>query len=1081
MSGSERSRPAEWVFPASYGQERLWLASRLQPRSSVYNVVLQIPLPSDVDTATATAALAEVVGRHEALRTSLRAGAGALDGGRDGGLAQVVHRAVPVEVVHEDLRDLPPDRVERRYDELCLADALIPFVLDRPPLWRARLIRVRDDDWRLVVVAHHTICDATSFLNLRAELTELCRAMAAGRAPRLPDLAIQYADWAVWQREKQLTPARMEAGLAYWRARLAGISAVHALPTDRPRTATQDHTGAEVGFDIPAEVAARVTGLARRLRVTEFGVYVAAYAALLARLGGHPDVVLGVPVTGRDAPQTAPLIGMFVNTVPLRVDTGADPTFEALAGQVARDTVEALEHAEIPVQRVVEDLVPRRDPGVPPLYQIGFNLLPGTPLNGGFRTARDEIAIELSGRLGRLEYRTNLFDARTAQTMVDRYLRVLDAATQRPELRVSRLPLLAAEERALLVDVWSGAAARTPAATDATGVHELILAQAGRDPSAVAVLGPDGTLRYGELAVRARLLADRLRARGIGPERLVAIALPRSPDLVVAVLAVLIAGGAYLPLDPAQPAERLGFMLADSGATVLLSAGGDGHHPPGVCVLDVTGSAHPADVSEPSELPGPPAPIPAGPANLAYVIYTSGSAGRPKATAIEHRSLTNHVHWFVRHFALGPRDRSLVWFSPGFDAFGIQLFPVLAAGGAVVVAPESAGADAEALLSLCTGHGVTMVALVPTMLRLLTDSVALPSCTAMRHVICGGEQLPGELARAFTRRLPVPLHNVYGPTETTIHVSDHPYLPADHDDPVPIGRPHANARLYVLDDTGEPAPVGVTGHLHIGGIPVGRGYPGRPALTADRFVPDPFGPPGSRLYRTGDLARWTADGSLVFAGRLDAQIKLRGRRIEPAEVEAVLREQPGVLDAAVLLRVDGFGDPRLVAYVRTAGAAAAGHRPDGGTLRAALRRFLPDYMVPAAIVAVEDFPLTPNGKLDAAALPAPPGAPGRERPYVAPRTASEDLVATVWAEVLEAGRIGAEDDFFDLGGHSLLAARIAVRLSDVVGVEVPIHLFFSHQSVAAFAEAVEALLAADIERLSEDEAERMLTGGAECR
>ena len=1038
---------AEWEFPASYGQERVWLASQLHPGSSLYNVAMVVPLPAGTGLAAARSALSTVVGRHESLRTSLRTG--------DDGLLQVVHEDVVVDLPEVDLRGVGG------FFRHCEAEARRPFALDRPPLWRATVFRVDDDERYLVVVAHHTVCDGTSWAILDAEVTELCRAALAGGPARLPDLGIQYADFAVWQRHR-LTPARLERDLAYWRTRLAGIPAVHALTTDRPRPAAQDPAGSEVRFEIPADVAGRVTALARRLRVTEFAVLFAAYAALLARLGGRPDVVVGVPVAGRDAAQTLPLIGMFVNTVPLRVDTSGDPAFGALAGQVAEATLAALDHAEVPVQLVVEDLVPRRDPAVAPLFQLGFNHLPGIPLNAGYGTARDELTLEVSGREGRVEFRTALFDEATARTIASRFLRVLDAATRQPELRVSRLPLLDDEERALLLRRASTGLGRV----DGVTVTELIAAQAARTPDADAVLTGDGPLSYGDLVERAGSLAGRLRSCGVGPESLVAIALPRSPDFVVAVLAVLFAGGGYVPLDPAAPAGRLATMLADSGAGVVLTSAGH------LAGLPVTGATV-LDVASTAPAAFPPAPGGMSRAgNVAYVIYTSGSTGRPKGAAIEHRSLANYVRWLVDAFELGPEDRVLASSSPTFDAFGIELFPALVAGGTVVVAPETGGLDPDALLSFAAAHGVTMLSVVPTVLRMLVDSPRLSTCTSVRQVVCGGEQLSGELAERFAARLPVPLHNVYGPTETTIDVSGHTVRPTDrHTGPVPIGRPLAGARLYVLDGTGDLAPAGAVGHLHVGGVPVGRGYPGRPALTADRFVPDPFGPPGSRLYRTGDLVRWTGD-ELTYVGRLDAQVKVRGMRIEPAEIEAVLRTVAEVRDAVVVVREDRPGDQRLVAYVVPADVEL-------DRVRTALRRSLPDSMVPAAIVALAAFPMTASGKLDTAALPVPDHAAAREtRPYVPPSTAAEELVASVWADVLALDRIGADDDFFDLGGHSLLAARVAVRLSDAVQADVPIHVVFGHATVAGLALALEDLLADEIDRLSDDDAERELTGGS---
>jgi amino acid adenylation domain-containing protein len=1024
-----------WEFPASYGQERIWLANQMQPGSSVYHVTMTYEVPSTVDCETVVAALRQIVQRHESLRTALR-----VDG--DGTLLQVVHADVPVTVdhdpAHDDLRGLSYADGEARFLARTRVATEEPFALGRPPLWRARLLR-GERGWWLVMVGHHVIVDATSFGVIEAELTELWTAAEAGRPSSLHRLPIQYADWAVWHRQTLLSPARVERELAYWRERLAGAPPIHAVPLDRPRAATQDFAGDEIRFAIPTGIAERVERLARQLRVTEFAVLFGAYATLLARLGGEPDVVVGVLVAGR-GPRTAALIGMFVNTVVLRVDTDASSSFAALVGQVAQATAAALEHAAVPVQRVVEELVPYRDPAVAPLYQIGFNHLPGTPLNAAHGTARDELAIELSGLEGRVEYRTGLFDPATARAFADRYLRVLDALTADPTQAPSRAVLLDQAERARLLEFGTGA----PSTPDGPTIAALVLARAAATPDAVAVVGTDTTLRYGELAARAAELAGRLREAGAGPDRIVGVALPRSPELAVAFLGVLMTGGGYVPLDPALPAERLAYMLADSGAVAVVTAPMyHGSIPDeGLAVLDVVTESIPDSLStvDLSTVDG-----------VAYVIYTSGSTGRPKGAAVGHRSLANFVRWFVGRTGLGPADRVLASTSPSFDAFGVELFPALAAGGTVVVAPDIGGFDPDALLRQAAAQRVTLLPTVPTLLRALVDSPRLADCADVRQIVCGGEQLTGELVAAVQARLPVPVHNLYGPTETTIAVTAHTCAPGERlPGAVPIGRPIPGARVRLLDEAGEPVPAGAIGQVHVGGAPVGRGYPADPQLTAERFVPDPDGPPGARYYRTGDLARWSADGVLSFVGRIDGQLKVRGRRIEPGEVAAALCARPGVRDAAVVRDGD-----RLVAYV------LAEPGVDTRALRTGLRTTLPGYLVPAAVVAIPAFPLTPNGKLDVSVLPPPDYDMPAGTVESAPEGAGERLIASVWAQVLGVERVGVDDDFFDLGGHSLLASRIAIRLSDVLDMEVPVHLFFSHLTVRKLAAALEELMHLD--------------------
>ncbi len=1038
-----------WTFPASFGQERLWLASQLDPGSSVYTVWSPVVLPFATEADDVVSALGEVVRRHETLRTSLHI--------ENGALVQVIHASLRLRVERFDLTDLPPDERRHRANAMASADARQAIPLDHAPLWRARLIRLDRARWYLVFVAHHAIFDAASHVNLEAELTELCRAAVERRPARLPELRVQYADFAVWQR-KTVSGRTLEAHLAYWRERLAGLPVTHAIPLDRPRPPRITFAGDEQRFPLPERVVERASQLAQQWRVTLFTVLLAAYAALLHRLSGQPEVVVGVPVAGRETGQVEPLIGMFVNTLVLRLDTSGDPLFTELVERAREATLNAMEHGEVPFQTLVETLAPRRDPAVPPLYQVAFNFLTGSGLDHSHGTAREELLLELTDREGRLSYRSDLFDAATARLVAERYVRLLAAAVEDPAVRLSRFDLLGEEERALVVERWNATAAPVP---DEATVPHLVRDQAVRRPDAIAVCDSAGALTYRGLCERSAELAHRLHAMGAGPERLVAVALPRSVDLAVAVLAVLDAGAAFVPIDPEYPPERVAMMLADSepAATITSSALRASLPPelPGVLRID---DAHPG--GEPPALP----PLDgARPDGLAYVIYTSGSTGRPKGVMIQHRSLVNYVTWFNRQFGIDSDDRILASSSPSFDAFGIELYPALVAGATVVMAPEGP-LDPQALLRTAAAEGVTMLALVPTVVRLLADQPGLEDCTVVRQVICGGEQLTGDVAASLWERLPVPLHNLYGPTEATIDVSYHTCKPGPRPDgPVPIGRPLANVRLYVLTGEADPAPVGVPGHLHVGGVAVGRGYLGRPAETAAAFVPDPFGPPGSRLYRTGDLARWRTDGALEFLGRIDSQVKLHGHRIEPGEIESALRGLRGVRDAIVVLRDDAQG-AELVAYV-----VPDGRQPPAPALRAALQRLLPEHMVPSAFVAIDAVPLTPNGKLDVSALPAP----GRgEREYVAPRTECEQLVASVWAEVLGRERVGARDHFFELGGQSLLAIRAMSMLSEAVEVEVPIHALFSHPRLDDLAREVERLLLADISELSEDEAVRLV-------
>jgi len=1050
--------PGEWRCPASFGQERLWFGTLLEPGSPVYNISAPIPLSFPLATGDLVAALREVVRRHEILRTALRM--------EDGALVQVVHPEVAVEADLLDLSGVPAAERLDRLHELYAEQALTTIPLDQAPLWRACLVRESEAEWVLAFVAHHAILDASSVVRLTAELAELCRAAVEGRQPRLPDLPIQYGDYAVWQRRKLDAPS-FEAGLAYWRERLAGLPGPLTLPLDRPRPASPSYGGADVRFPLSTGTRDRLAALARRLGSTPFTVLLATFVALLHRLSGQTDILVGVPVGVREPPQLEPLIGMFVNPVVVRADASGDPTFAGLVERVGATLREAWAHQDVPFQKIVEAVAPRREPGVPPLYQCALNYLTESTIERRYGTAREELLLELSDVDGRLEYRHDLFDPETARALADRYVRLLDAALSDPAARLSGLDLLDPAERELVTGRWNSTATPFP---EQSTVLDLVWAQAERRPGAVAVRDGRAELTYGELRDRAGRLAHRLRALGAGPERLVGVALPRSADLVVAVLAVLEAGAAYVPLDPAYPPERLRLMLADSGAAVVVTSsvlrGRLPDEVPAVACVDEAPAGPPATACPPGG---------ARPENLAYVIYTSGSTGRPKGVMVEHRSLVNFVAWFSRQFGLGPGDRVLASSSPSFDAFGVELYPPLASGGTVVMAPPSGFLSPDTLLETAAAEQVTMLSVVPTTLRVVAGHPALAACTSVRQVVCGGEALPGELAAQLAGRLPVPLHNLYGPTEATICISFHTAAAGDAaPGPLPIGRPVANARLSVLDGAGGLTPVGVAGHLHAAGVPLARGYLGRPGDTAAAFVPDPFGPPGSRLYRTGDRASWGRDGTLAWGGRLDQQVKLRGLRIEPGEIESVLRAQPGLRDAVVVLREDAPDDRRLAAYV----VSGPGAQPAPAELRAALAGVLPDHMVPSTLMVLDRLPMTPNGKLDVRALPAPDQARAPARDHLPPRTTGEELVAGIWAEVLGVEQVGALDDFFELGGHSLLAMMAMAQLSEAVEHEIPIELVFSHPTVGGLAAAVERLLLADPGALPDDESRTPASGHA---
>ncbi|MFE9681099.1 amino acid adenylation domain-containing protein [Streptomyces sp. NPDC006285] len=1056
---------AEPRFPLSYAQERLWFLEQADPGSTAYVMPGALRLRGALDPAALGAALNEIVRRHEVLRTTFPE-----DGGRP---EQRIGQPRPVPLPVLDVAG--EDEVEAVFR----AETTTPFDIASDLMVRARLLRLADDHHVLVLGLHHIAADGWSLGVLLGELGALYDAFRRGVPSPLPELGTQYADYAVWQRE-WLDAGPMDAQIAYWRERLDGAPVLE-LPADLAPAAARGWHGASRPFDFPADLWRRVTAFAGERRATPYMVLVAAFAVVLARWSGQRDIVIGSPLAGRVHPELEPLAGFFVNTLPLRVGVPETASFAALLAEVKETCTGAYAHQDVPFGKLVQALRPDRSPGPVPLVQVmlalrdvpgGAPALPGldveaVDLAANQDASKFDLVLDLvpqpDGRLdARVEFSTDLFEVSTAGRIGDAFVRVVEAALTGPDQRVDRLPLLSAEERGRLLGELSGEGAAS--AADTAGVlHTLIEEQARIRPDAPAVECAGTVLSYRELNERADRLAHRLRAHGAGPEQLVGVSLPRSADMVVALLGVFKAGAGYMPLDPHYPQGRVELMLRDSGVSLVVTdrtvaatgrldvkagtgspegSGGAGSAPVLVLVDDIG--------DEPVE----PLDVPVHARTLAYVIYTSGSTGMPKGSANEHGGVVNTLAGLNRTLGLGPDDRMLAISSLNYDMSVYEILGSLLTGACVVVPPDDLEVtDPVQLRRLLIDARVTAWSSAPALLEMLVNHVhdgpGLDGA-ALRLAVLGGDRLPPALAERLGALLPeLRLYNLAGMTEVSFCSMHHLVRrPEPVPGTIPWGRPLPNQRAYVLDAHGEPVPVGVRGELFLGGAGVRRGYWRRPGLSAQRFTPDPFGAdPSGRLYRTGDAARWRASGDLEFLGRLDHQVKLRGLRIEPGEIEAALTSHPDVERSAVLLRGEA-ADQRLVAYLTAGGPLP----PSIGELRRYLLDRLPGHMVPAAFVLMEKFPLQPSGKLDRTALPDP--AVNRAElsaHYVEPAGPLEQVLAVIWAEVLELDRVGATDDFFDLGGHSLLVTQVVSRIRDLFRVDFPIRSFLVAGTVSALA------------------------------
>ncbi|MFJ7910150.1 non-ribosomal peptide synthase/polyketide synthase [Kitasatospora sp. NPDC096204] len=1027
-----RSRPEH--VPLSFAQRRLWFLHRMDGPSATYNMPLALRLTGELDRPALHAALADVVARHESLRTVFRE--------TDGVPYQVVLSAADA-YPELPLVELDEDRLAERLART----ARRGFDLAAEPPVRAELYALAPGRHALLVVVHHIAADGWSMGPLSADLAAAYAARCRGEEPQWAPLPVQYADYTGWQRDLLGDAADPDSlfarQLAYWKEELTGMPEQLQLPADRPRPPVASQLGDRVAVRLDAELHQAVRDLATERGASMFMVLQAGLAALLTRLGAGSDIPIGSPIAGRTDQALDELVGFFVNTLVLRTDTGGDPGFAELLGRVRQKALTAYDHQDVPFEYLVEVVNPARSLARHPLFQVMLALqnaplgefaLPGLEtghLEAPTGTSRVDLTFSLAeqfrpdgapgGLVGAVEYATDLFDAPTVELLFDRLARLLRTAVADPDRPLSRIDLLSEEERHRLLHGFNDTAAELPRAA----VPELFARQVRATPDAVAVVAGGTELTYRELDRRSNRLARALVRQGVRPETPVAVLMERSADLVVAILAIVRAGGAYVPLDSRFPASRIELILRESGAALVLTAE----------VLAALVDAEP----DPSAVE-----VPCDPRQLAYIMYTSGSTGRPKGVAVTHRDVVGHA--LTPEWRGGGHERVLMHSPTAFDLSTYELWVPLLNGGRIVVAPPEQ-LDLDLLQHTIGTHGVTGLWLTAGLFRLVAEE--RPGLLAgVREVWTGGDVVsPAAAARVLEACPGIEVVNGYGPTEATTLATCHPVrdLP-EQAASVPIGGPMANMRAYVLDDHLRPLPAGMVGELYLAGVGVARGYHGRPGLTAERFTADPYGPSGSRMYRTGDLAWWRPEGTLEFAGRADHQVKLRGLRIEPGEIEAVLAGCPGVAQAAVVAREDRPGDKRLVAYLVPTPEGA----PEVVELSGRLRRDLPDYMVPAAFVTVDALPLTANGKLDRAALPAPEyGASDAGR---GPRTPQEQLLCGLFAEVLGREPVSIDDNFFDLGGHSLLAARLASRVRETLGLELGLRMLFEAPTVAGLTE-----------------------------
>jgi len=1063
--------PRQGNPPLSFAQERLWFLDQFEPNNAAYNLTLTLPLAGAVDDSVVRQALNEIIRRHEALRTTFVL----VDG-------QPVQSIKPVAEIDLTVLDLCTALEHTRQFESgtrITQEMFQPFNLSTGPLIRGLLVHHSTTEHMLVITMHHIISDGWSLGVFMDEFKIIYYSLTHNSPISLPALPLQYADFAVWQREL-LTGNFVDSLLDYWRRQLEGAPELLNLPIDFPMPRTRSFAGAAQYRALKEISLTRVRNLAQSENATLFIVMLAGFVALLHRYTGQNDIVVGSPVANRNRKELEPLIGFFVNTLVLRTLIPRQCTFRELVKRVRDVTIDAQAHQDLPLERLVAELLSTRDPSRNPLFQVMFAVQNAAgfgssdKLNSGpmldmlgsqdLQPVPTSVKFDLTltvfdhspNMLSMWEYRTDLFNHATVARLARHFESLLGAALKEPERPLRDLQLINEVEQLQLLS-WSSSTAVEP---DTRCLHELIEEQCARTPNDVAVIWNNRELTFGKLDRQANKLAHYLRSLGLGPDACAGISTTRSPEMIIGIFAILKAGGAFLPLNPSYPKEQLTFVAAEARINIIIA---NEHELPifsAVMQQPVTIICLDQWLKEEPDMEHVALKSNVSPENLAYVLYTSGSTGTPKGVMIPHSAIVNHMCWMLYTYSLNGADRVLQRTTTTFDASVWEIFAPLMSGARMVLSTSDSN-DFELLPNEISRHGITIIQLVPSLLRMLLKETSFAQRAPLRYVFCGGEALTSELTDQYYQQFSAPLINLYGPTETTIDVTSW-QCAKDHPRPtLPIGRPITNVQSYLLDKDMNLSPPGATGELYIGGDCLGRGYLARPELTAQAFVPAPFGnAPGARLYRTGDLARYLPNGLLEFVGRNDDQVKVRGFRIERTAVEAALLRHPEIKTVAVMDRDDGFGNRHLIAYV----TSNSGPPPTSVALRDFLSHSLASHMIPSAFVFLEALPLLPSGKIDREALAQMDLAgPLLQEEYVAPQSEIEAKLAEIWISVLRLDRIGVKDNFFALGGHSLLASQVATRIRDAFDLEFPLSRIFEAPTISQLALVVQDLI---VERAS---------------